>query len=145
MPAVERAFTVTAPPTVVLDYLSDFTNTEQWDPATQQTVRIDDGPIQPGATWRNTSRVFGRDAEITYTLQQRTGDSLVFVGRNDTLTSTDTITVRHHGAGSEVTYHVDLDLHGIAVLAAPVMKLEFEKLAHDTERRLTEVLNTLRG
>lgn len=143
MTSVERSFTVTAPAAVVLEYLSDFGTTEQWDPATRRTVRLDSGPIEPGATWRNTSEVFGRTSEITYTLRERTGDTIVFVGDNDTLTSTDTIRVRPSGAGAEITYHVDLDLHGLATLAAPVMKLEFEKLAHDTEKRMVDVLNSL--
>lgn len=141
MTSVERTFTVRGEPADVLAYLSDFANTEQWDPATERTVRIGAGPIAPGATWRNTSKVFGRTSELTYTLSKQESDSIVFVGENQTLTSTDTISVRPAAGGTELTYHVDLDLHGAAVLAAPVMKLEFEKLAHDTEKQLTEVLN----
>ena len=127
----------------MLEYLSDFGNTEQWDPATRRTARVDAGPIAPGATWQNTSEVFGRTSEITYTLRERGGDTIVFVGENDTLTSTDTIRVRPAATGSEITYHVDLDLHGVATLAAPLVKLEFEKLAHDTVKQMTEVLNAL--
>jgi carbon monoxide dehydrogenase subunit G len=143
MTSVERTFTVTPPAPAVLAYLSDFGNTEQWDPATQRTVRTDTGPVEAGSTWVNTSKVFGRTSDITYTLRSRTGDTLIFVGVNDALTSTDTITVRPAGTGSEITYHVDLDLHGAMALAAPVMKLEFEKLAHDTEKKMIEVLNRL--
>jgi carbon monoxide dehydrogenase subunit G len=143
MTSVERNFTVTAAPAVVLDYLSDFGHTEQWDPATRRTVRVDAGPIAPGATWLNTSEVFGRTSDITYTLRERGGDTLVFVGENVTLTSTDTIRVRPADTGAEITYHVDLDLHGVATLAAPLVKLEFEKLAHDTVKQMTEVLNAL--
>ncbi|GAA2604268.1 SRPBCC family protein [Paractinoplanes durhamensis] len=143
MTSVERTFSVAAPAAAVLAYLSDFGNTEQWDPATQKTVRTDAGPIAPGATWVNTSKVFGRESEITYTLRSLDGDTIVFVGENKTLTSVDTITVRSTGPGSEITYHVDLDLHGIAVLAAPVMKLEFEKLARETVKKMTEVLARL--
>jgi len=143
MTSVERTFTVTAPAADVLEYLSDFANTEQWDPATQRTVRLNDGPVAPGATWRNTSKVFGRTSDLTYTMRSRTSDTLVFVGENKTLTTIDTIAVRPSGTGTEITYHVDLDLHGAAKLAAPVMKLEFEKLAHDTQKKLIEVLNRL--
>ncbi len=34
-------------------------------------------------------------------------------------------------------------MHGAAKLATPIMKLEFEKLAGDTEKQMTEVLNGL--
>jgi carbon monoxide dehydrogenase subunit G len=143
MTSVERTFSVTAEAAAVVAYLSDFGNTEQWDPATQRTTRLEAGPVGPGASWRNESKVFGQVSEITYTLRQLTGDTLVFVGENDTLTSIDTITVRPQGTGSEINYKVELTLHGLAKLAAPAMKLEFEKLAHDTEKQMTEVLNKL--
>ena len=58
-------------------------------------------------------------------------------------TSTDTITVRPAGTGSEVTYRAELEMQGVAKLAAPVMKLEFENLAGKTEKQLSEVLNSL--
>ena len=74
-------------------------------------------------------------------LEKLTDDTLVFVGTNKSATSTDTITVRADGAGSQITYHVDLDMHGIAKLATPVMKLEMEKLGKDTEKKMIEVLN----
>ncbi len=143
MTTVERTFVVAPPPASVLGYLSDFAHTEQWDPATQRTVRTDDGPIQPGASWVNTSKVFGRTSKLTYTLHTLTANTLVFVGENDTLTSTDTITVQAVGTGTKITYHVEFDLHDAAALMAPLMKLEFEKLAHDTEKKMTDVLNRL--
>ncbi|MCU1537714.1 MAG: polyketide cyclase [Humibacillus sp.] len=47
------------------------------------------------------------------------------------------------GTGSQITYTADLDMHGAAALAAPAMKLVFEKLANDTEKQMTEVLDRL--
>lgn len=143
MTTVERTFEVAASAGTVLDYLADFGNTEQWDPATQRSVRLDTGSVTRGATWRNTTKFFGRTTEITYTLHEREDDTLVFLGENNTMTTTDTITVRPSGDGAVVTYHVDLDMHGIAVLATPAMKIGFEKLATETERRMIEVLNHL--
>src|SRR3954468_22628833 len=128
MITISRTFTVAAPPETVLGYLLDFGHTNEWDPATQQTTRNDTGPLVPGANWHNVSKVLGVKTELTYTLQAVEPDRLVFVGRNEGATSTDTITVRPAGAGSEVTYHLDLEMHGLAKLATPVMKLEFEKL-----------------
>ena len=37
---VERTFTVPAPIEQVFDYLSDFENTNEWDPGTVSTKRI---------------------------------------------------------------------------------------------------------
>ncbi|MGD0699562.1 MAG: SRPBCC family protein [Trebonia sp.] len=143
MPTVTRSFRVAAGPQTVIGYLSDFGNAEQWDPGTVTCTRDDAGPVAVGASWHNVSKVAGVTTELTYTLRQRTSDTIIFVGQNKGATSTDTITVVPDGAGSKVTYRADLDMHGAAALLGPVMKLIFEKVANDTERQLTQVLNTL--
>jgi carbon monoxide dehydrogenase subunit G len=140
---VERSFTVTAPADVVVDYLSDFGHAEEWDPGTQRCTRNDAGPIAPGARWHHVSKVLGVTTELTYTLKELNTDTIVLVGTNAGATSTDTITVRPNGAGSRLTYHVDLEMHGISKLAAPVMKREMEKLGTETESQMTRVLNRL--
>ncbi|MFI5933112.1 SRPBCC family protein [Actinoplanes sp. NPDC051494] len=143
MITINRTFTVTTPAGPVLEYLRDFGHTEEWDPGTQRTTRNDAGPIVPGSSWHNVSKVMGITTELTYTLEEADGDRLVFVGRNEGATSTDTITVHPAGEGSEVTYHLVLEMHGVAKLATPVMKFEFERLGTETAARLTEVLGKL--
>jgi carbon monoxide dehydrogenase subunit G len=143
MPSVERTFEVTASPDTVIDYLRDFAHTEEWDPGTQSCTRNDAGPIVVGSSWHNVSKVAGVETELTYTLTKITSDELVFVGVNDSATSTDTIAVRPSAGGSTLTYRADVEMHGLSRLAAPAIKLVFEKLAHDTERQMTDVLNGL--
>ncbi|GAB2460474.1 SRPBCC family protein [Jatrophihabitans fulvus] len=143
MTQVERTFEVTPPPAVVVPYLADFGNATEWDPGTEECTRNDSGPIAVGANWHNVSKIMGLKTELTYTLDTLTDDTIVLVGKNDTATSIDTITVRPSGTGSEITYHVDLEMHGAAKLGTPVMKLVFEKLGGDTEDQMTEVLNKL--
>lgn len=143
MPTVTRTFTVTPPPEVVLDYLADFSHAEQWDPGTESCTRTDGGPVREGATWHNVSKIAGVSTELTYTLEKRTPDTVVFVGRNDTATSTDTITAVPAAGGTELTYRADLEFSGAAKLGAPIAKLVFEKVGSDTEKQLTEVLNGL--
>ena len=143
MPSVARSFTVTAPPPRVVDYLKDFGNAEEWDPGTQTCTRRDDGQIGEGASWHNVSKIFGVTAELTYTLEKLTDSTLVFVGENKSSTSTDTITVDPDDSGSRLTYRADLEMKGAAKILNPVMKLVFEKLASDTEKQLSTVLNQL--
>lgn len=143
MPSVSRTFSVRPVPARVLSYLADFSNAEEWDPGTQSCVRIDSGPVKPGATWKNTSRIFGMTAELTYTLKELTADRVVFVGTNKGSTSTDDIRVDPDGTGSKLTYRANLEMHGLAKLASPLMKVVFEKLAGDVKRQMTEVLNHL--
>jgi carbon monoxide dehydrogenase subunit G len=143
MPTVARSFTVTAPPPRVVDYLKDFGNTEEWDPGTQTCTRRGDGQICEGASWHNVSKIFGVTAELTYTLEKLTESTLVFVGENKSSTSTDTITVYPDDTGSRLTYRADLEMKGAAKILNPVMKLVFEKLASDTEKQLSAVLDQL--
>jgi carbon monoxide dehydrogenase subunit G len=143
MTIVSRTFAVSAAPDKVLEYLQDFGNSEQWDPATQRTTRIDAGPIGVGSSWHNASKILGVTAELTYTLTAVASDKLVFLGRNEGATATGTVTVRPVAGGSAVTYTVDLEMHGLAKLTTPVMKIELEKLGTETAARLTDVLNRL--
>jgi carbon monoxide dehydrogenase subunit G len=143
MPTVSRTLAVSPTPSQVVDYLKDFSNAEQWDSGTQRCTRIDSGPIAEGSSWHNVSKIFGVTAELTYTLDKLTDRTLVFVGKNSSSTSVDTITVDAAGAGSVLTYRADLEMHGLAKLLSPVMKLVFEKLANDTEKQMTAVLNGL--
>jgi carbon monoxide dehydrogenase subunit G len=143
MPTVSRTFTVSPPPTVVRDYLVDFAHAEQWDPGTQRCERIDSGPVGEGAYWHRVSRIFGRTAELTSTLDELTDHKVVFVGESRSATSVDTITIEPDGAGSMITYESERHMHGTARLLNPVMKRAVERLAGDTERQLTAVLNDL--
>jgi carbon monoxide dehydrogenase subunit G len=143
MITISRTLTVAAPAEAVFAYLKDFGNTNEWDPATRQTTRDGTGPLGVGANWHNTSKVLGVRIELTYTLQAVERDHLVFVGRNEGTTSTDTVTVRPVAGGTEVTYRREFEMHGVAKLATPVMKIEFEKLGNATATRLAGVLNRL--
>jgi len=143
MITISRTFTVAAAVEAVLAHLKDFGNINGGDAATRQTTRADDGPLAVGASWHNTSKILGVTSELTYTLQAVESGRLVFVGRSEGATSTETITVRPAAGGSEVTYHVDLEMHGLAKLATPVMRIEFEKLGDEAAARLTDALNRL--
>jgi len=143
MIVVERTFTVETSPAAALAYLTDFGNTQEWDRAARQTVRHGSGPLQPGATWRQACRILGITAELTWILVEATGDRLVFLGRNEGATCTDTVLVRPAPGGTEVTYRVELEMHGLAKLATPVVKMEFEKLGTESAAGLRQALNRL--
>lgn len=137
MPTVTRTFPVAAPPSAVVAYLADFGNAEKWDPGTQSCTRIDDGPLAVGAQWRNVSKLMGATTELTYTLKELTDDTVKFEGVNKASTSTDHLTVRPHGEGSEITYRAVIDLHGAWKLTDPLMKLFFERIAGEVVDNLT--------
>lgn len=133
MVSVERTFVVTRPPTEVFDYLSDFTNTEHWDPGTVSTTRLDSGPIRAGATFHNVSKFRGRTTELDYELTDyQPVNGLVFTGKNKTVTSRDKLRFTAAGDDTSITYRAEFDFHGLAKLAAPLLKPGLEKLADET-------------
>ena len=140
---MSRTFTVTPPPSTVVDYLKDFSHAEEWDPGTERCERLDSGPVRVGSRWHNESKIAGVSTELTYELTELTAERIVLVGKNETATSTDTITVVPDGTGSEVTYEAVIEMRGAAKVAEPVVKLVFEKIGNDTEDDMTTALNRL--
>lgn len=143
MTTTTRTFTVSPPPEAVLDYLQDFGNATEWDPGTEECTRLDSGPVAVGSSWHNRSKIAGIHTELEYTLRARTASTVVLVGENDTATSTDTIEVVPEGTGSRITYTSEVEMHGAAKLATPIVKLVFEKLGNETEDQMSDVLNKL--
>ncbi len=147
MTTVSRTFDVRPEPALVVGYLKDFSNAEEWDPGTETCTRTDTGPVAVGSTWHNVSKIAGVSTELDYRLESLSEDTIVFQGRNESATSTDTITVvpNPEGSGSRVTYEANIEMKGMAKLADPIMKLVFEKVGNDTEDDMVNALNRLGG
>jgi hypothetical protein len=129
MIVVERTFAVTAAPGVALGYLRDFANAQEWDRSGVRTSRLGAGPIVPGTRWRHVRKLYGVTAELTYTLISSNPGRLVFHGRSEGATCVETVLVRAVPGGSEVTYRAELEMHGLAKLATPLLRPELERLA----------------
>ncbi|SDP92504.1 SRPBCC family protein [Lentzea jiangxiensis] len=143
---VERTFTVASSPEGVVEYLRDFARAEQWDPGTVSCTRLDDGPVEVGARWRNVSTFLGRKTELVYELTRDEPNGLRFVGRNDTATATDDITITAGATPgtTRIAYHAHLEFNGVAKIGAPVAKIALEKLGTETEKSLIRVLGDVR-
>lgn len=143
---VERTFTVASSPEGVVEYLRDFARSEQWDPGTVSCTRLDEGPVEVGSRWRTVSTFLGRKTELVYELTRDDPDGLQFVGRNDTATARDDISIKPGATPgtTRIGYHAHLEFNGLAKLGAPVAKLALEKLGTDTERSLIRVLGSVR-
>ncbi|GAB2909429.1 SRPBCC family protein [Streptomyces heilongjiangensis] len=138
---VERVMTLNHPMTDVVGFLADFANTEMWDPGTVTCDRIDDGPLSVGAEWRNVSVFRGRRTELRYRLTRLDPDHLVFVGRNKTATSTDDLSFTEQAGRTRLTYRARLEFRGIARLAAPLLKREFERLGDEVAEQLPKAVD----
>jgi uncharacterized protein YndB with AHSA1/START domain len=125
---MEREVTTTVAPGVVFDYLSDFTTTEQWEPGTVRTTRIDgDGGV--GTRYANTSRFAGRTSDLEYEVIGVTpGRSIQLRGQNDSLVAHDTITVTPHDSGSKVTYRIEFEFQGVLRFGEPLLRIPVSNL-----------------
>jgi len=142
MPTVQRTVTTTAPPTRVLPYLLDFTNAVEWDSGTVACELLS-GDGSPGTVWHNVSKFAGRTVDLDYTLESVSDHGFVIVGRNETTTSRDTITVSPDGAGSSVDYQAEFAFTGLGRWLWPVAMPLLSKLGNDTARTLKSALDRL--
>ncbi len=140
---LKRTFVVAKPVAVVVAYLKDFAHAQAWDPGTKSCVQESPGPVQVGTTWRNVSEIKGRETELMYRLETFEAQHLRFVGENKTATSIDDMSFTPVGQETSITYHSEITFHGIAKLAGPFLKSEFEELGDKTVVQMTQVLNGL--
>ncbi|MEU8760055.1 SRPBCC family protein [Streptomyces sp. NPDC048659] len=144
MISVERVLVVSRPVAEVVAYLEDFARAEEWDPGTVRCVRLDDGPVRQGARWLNTSRFRGRTTELRYELRVREPFHLVFRGENETVTALDDLRFADEATTTRLTYRASLTFRGLARLAAPFLRGEFERLADGVADRLPEAAEAWR-
>ncbi|RSS80680.1 SRPBCC family protein [Streptomyces sp. WAC06614] len=140
---VVRTMVVRRPMDQVVDHLADFTRAREWDPATVACVRLDEGPVRPGARWRNTSRFRGRTSEVSYRLDIRARDHLVFVGENSRVHVTDDLRFTEvSGASTRLVYGATFRFKGLARLAEPFLRREVDRLADDVAVTLPRAMTS---
>jgi carbon monoxide dehydrogenase subunit G len=139
----KRTLVTATPPVEVFSFLADFRNAERWDPGTV-TCELVEGDTGAGSVYRNVSSFFGRSMEITYTTVEREeGRRVHFRGHNDGFTGLDRLAMSASGAGTEVTYDVEYQFHGIARLAYPLAAAYLPFLARKTMQQLGATLDRL--
>ncbi|MGW6055404.1 SRPBCC family protein [Streptomyces sp. NPDC055189] len=142
---VERVLFTEHPLERVVEYLSDFSHAESWDPGTITCRQTSPGPVAAGTQWHNVSEFRGRRTELRYTLTLIDPDQLTFVGRNKTATSTDNMLFEQRRGGTRLTYRARIEFHGIARLATPLLKREFERLGDQVSQQLPRAIDQALG
>jgi uncharacterized protein YndB with AHSA1/START domain len=127
----------------VFDYMADFTSVERWDETAVRAVRLDDGPLGPGARFRVTVRFAGRENDFEYeTVAFERPDRLVLRADNGSVVSEDEVTVRPLPAGgTELTYDARLQPKGLMKLADPVLGILFKRLGDNAAAGLARELD----
>ena len=109
---IVRTVTTAKPLEPVFAYLSDFTTTTEWDPATVQTFRSHgDGGI--GSEYLNTSTFLGRQTRLTYVVEELVPNRRIRLrGQNKTIVAVDTMTFGTVPDGTEIIYIADFTFNG---------------------------------
>ena len=125
----------------VFAYLSDFSNTEEWDPGIVRAERVGEGPIGEGSEFRLVAAFLGRQSAITYRVVGHDPPHAVsFRGENSTVVSLDRVTLTRTSTGTRITYDAKLTLKGLLKLANPLLALAFK---HVGDRALAGMRDTL--
>ena len=140
---LQRSVETSASPAAVFAYLSDFTNTNEWDPGTVRTILVSgDGGV--GTTYANTSKFLGRETELTYEVEKHQPDSLFALrGENKSVVAHDTMEIVPTATGSKVTYTADFEFKGLGKFVAPLLAPALKKLGDEAENGLRENLGKL--
>ncbi|MFJ8981495.1 SRPBCC family protein [Streptomyces sp. NPDC102282] len=143
---VERVMHSDRPRDEIVAYMADFSHAEQWDPGTITCRPVSaNALVEVGAEWLNISSFRGRRTELRYELTRMSDDRLTFVGHNKTATSTDDLHFEPRSGGTRITYRAHVEFHGIARLATPVLKREFERLGDEVSEQLPAALRQALG
>lgn len=143
MSTIERTVTTTAAPDAVFAYLADFENAAEWDSGTVSCEKVS-GDGGPGTVYKNVSKFAGNEVSLDYTVETVDQPVFLIVGRNDTTTSRDTITVSPaDGGGSSVHYKAEFTFTGIAKFLGPVMAPLLGRLGDKTAEQLKTSLDRL--
>jgi hypothetical protein len=143
MISLKRVVTVDKPVGRVSEYLSDFTSTTEWDPATVRTVRVSgDGGV--GTRYENTTRFAGRETRLTYVVEELVpGRAVAHRGDNAGVVAHDTMTFTGDESRTEVSYVAEFELKGLLRFAEPLLRLPFKRLGDDAEKGMREALSRL--
>ncbi|KGN31340.1 polyketide cyclase [Knoellia sinensis KCTC 19936] len=140
-----RTITVDVPRSAAFEFLSDFTTTMEWDPATVLTERVS-GDRGVGTVYRNVSRFLGRESELTYEVTTlEPGRRFALRGENKTLVAHDVMTFAGDERRTELTYEATFTFKGLARVVAPLLAPAFTKLGDDAEQGLHSALQRLAG
>ena len=126
----------------VFAYVSDFSNTQEWDPGVAEAQRLDDGEVADGSEFRLVAVFMRRSNTLVYRVTEYEAPRLITLrAESPTIVSLDRITFELQGDGTRLTYDAALDLKGAMRIADPLLGLAFKRIG---DRALAGMRKTLR-
>jgi carbon monoxide dehydrogenase subunit G len=141
---IQRTVETTAAPAAVFAYLSDFSNTTEWDPGTITTERVEgDGGV--GTVYRNVSEFNGKKSELRYEVVELVPERrFALEGEGKAAHADDLMEFEAlPDGGTRVTYTADIRFKGALKVAEPFLGKAFKKLGDEAEAGMREALAKL--
>ena len=130
MTAVHEQIETRLPIDAAFAYVADFGQQAEWDPGTETSVALDDGPVRVGSRYRLDVHIGPRTAPMEYLITVLdTPHRVVLVGTGSGVTSTDDIRFEPTASGgTRVDYRADIELSGVLGLIQPLLGGAFRNL-----------------
>lgn len=141
MTRIHERIQTTLPIEDAFDYIADFANNEEWDPGTDSSTRIDDGPVERGARYQLDVRMGGRVAPMEYRIRDfERPHRVVLVGHGSGVDAVDDIRFERTDDGTLIDYTADIRLGGILRFVQPFLGGTFAKIGRDAAAGMTQAL-----
>ncbi len=125
----------------VFNYVSDFANTQHWDPGVSAARRLDEGPVGVGATFDVVASFGSSKVPMIYEVTEfEPNRRLVLVGTSKTVDAVDEILFEPTEQGTLVDYTADLTFNNWLRFIAPAMSPLMNRVG---EKALDGLVDTL--
>jgi len=123
--------------------MADFANAEQWDPATNSSSQVGEGPVDVGARFELEMEILGRENSIVYEIIEYDAPARVVLrGENAGSVSIDEISVAPAGDGSAVTYEATVTMKGPFKVIGPFFAPVFKRMGDEAKKSIAPWLDS---
>ena len=144
MTRIHERIVTNLPIEAAFDYIADFANSQQWDPGTTSSRRLDDGPVGAGARYALTVKMGGRTAPMEYRIRDFDRPRrVVLIGSGSNVNAVDDIRFEEAATGTIVDYTADITLGGLLRFAEPFLGGTFKKIGRDAAAGMDAALEDL--
>ena len=125
----------------VFAYLSDFSNTREWDPGVVDAERLTGPEVGLGSRFSLIARFLGRQNQLTYRIVEFDPPrSVTFLGENRSIVSRDRILFEPGESGTRITYDAELKMKGLLKLLDLILGLAFKRVGDRALAGMNQVL-----
>jgi hypothetical protein len=126
------------------EFISDFSNSDKWDPGTAWAEGVDKQPPRVGSAYRLGVRMGGRVAPMEYRITVLEPNArVVLKGEGSNVEATDEISFSATPGGTRIDYRADIRLTGWLRLAAPFADGAFAKIAREAREGMRSTLDAM--